>query len=260
MQGKDQTPVRTHHSFEILKNNYLIKIANTPSELQSTFILRQQVYSTKSSAFKNTVDTDVYDLNADHLIVVDLNSNKIVGTYRLLLSDKVDRHYAQREFNISSFLNLEGRKLELGRACVDQSMRSGVIISLLWRGIGEYIKLSKTEHLFGCSTIWNADLKDAWGCYKYFEKENLLSSLDVRPLADAWPQGWEHLSAEDLSVDYDLIKEKIPTLVKTYVNAGIKFTPTPAYDAKLNAFEFFCHLKISDTQAAFKKKYLNHKD
>lgn len=248
------------YEFEIQKKQYLIKIANTPEEFIETFKLRKKVYSQQAESFNNNdLDQDIYDDDADHLIVVDTQTGRITGTYRLLLSDKVKQHYAQREFDLNQFLSLPGRKLELGRASVDPDMRSGVIITLLWRGIAEYIKVSNVDYLFGCSTIWDVSLKEAISCRNYFKEQNIISDVQVSPLTEAYPEGWEECLAQ-YGQEFDpQITAKIPTLVKTYIHTGAKFTELPAFDSRLNAYEFFGYLKISDINPIFKKKYLDPK-
>lgn len=258
-----------HYFFEIEKNNFVVKIANTKDEILQAQKLRHKVFSQVSTGFTGDIDQDDYDTIADHLVVICKTSQKVVGTYRFLLSDKVEKHYSSREFDISEFLKLPGRKMELGRASVDPNARAGVIITLLWRGIAEYLKVTKADYLFGCSSMWDVSTEEMLRLCQIFKFKNLLSEINVLPLATHWPLGFstdpaqlqEQLSPNVNKAENDLkmkimFDQYVPTLVKTYIHVGIKFTLPPAYDPKLKTFEFFGYVKTENIDPAFRKKYL----
>ena len=250
-----------HFFFKFEKKQYLLKVVETPEEATQAFKLRRKVFGQMSHNITGDIDTDDYDQNADHLIVINKDLGQVVGTYRLLLSSHVRQHYSEREFNLKSFLTLPGEKLELGRASVDPEARAGAIISLLWRGIAEYIKLSKVDYLFGCSSFWNTELNDIICLARVFSTMNLISELEIQPLKSNHPPLWEeeYRSYPNMEMNEctDIFEHLIPTLVKTYLHIGAKFTIPPAYDHKLKTFEFFGFCKIDQMNPAFKKKYLS---
>lgn len=269
---KKPTTVEPHYAFEIERNNFIIKIANSPEEILKAQKLRHQVFSQVASGFETTkkdaVDIDDYDNGADHLIVMEKNSKAVVGTYRFLLSDKVSKHYSAREFDIAEFLKQPGRKMELGRASVDPTARAGVIITLLWRGIAEYLKLSKADYLFGCSSMWDVSTEEIIKLCQIFKSKNLVSGIQALPLPSHWPLGFSdkieqlheqlkpRTDGNDLKMQI-LYDQHVPTLVKTYIHVGSKFTVPPAYDPKLKTFEFFGYVKTENINPAFRKKYLS---
>lgn len=257
---------KPYYSFQIEKNNFLIKIADTYAEIKKAQQLRFKAFSAvAASGFsKNNIDKDEYDLMADHLIIVDKETKSVIGTYRILLSDKVNKHYSSREFDLSEFLKLPGRKMELGRAAVDPTARTGVIISLLWRGICEYLRVSKSEYLFGCSSMWNLKSEDIFKLCQILNYKKLVSEVPIFPLKSHWPTDFpetpnlaineEHNEDFKLELDrqFDL---NVPALVKAYINIGSKFTAPPAYDHKLNTYEFFSYVKTEHMNPIFKRKY-----
>lgn len=261
MMGTDQVlknnEYQPHYSFCIEKNNFIIKIAETALEIEQAQRLRNKVFSKVSEGFSTQdIDSDDYDLNADHLIVIDKTIAQVVGTYRFLLSDKVTKHYSAREFNITDFLKLPGRKMELGRASVDPNARAGVIITLLWRGIAEYLKITKSEYMFGCSSMWNLTSHDIFRLCEVFKRKNLVSEIHVSPLDSHKPQFNPDLIHTNSEFDDEIIYDLIPTLVKTYIHVGSKFTIPPAYDPKLGTYEFFGYVETKNIDPAFRKKYL----
>ncbi len=268
IENHDYKKTRPHYYFEIEKKNFVVKIANTFAEILQAQQLRFKVFSQVSKGFSGIVDIDQYDHNADHLIVVDRTTKAVVGTYRFLLSDKVSKHYSEREFDLSEFLRLPGRKMELGRASVDPDARAGVIITLLWRGIAEYLKLTNSDYLFGCSSMWDVCDDEILKLCDVFKTKSLVSDIKILPLKTHWPIGVAK-DASEFSLKLDSLKKPInelkmnilydqcvPTLVKTYIHVGAKFSVPPAYDPALKTFEFFGFVKTQNINSSFKKKYL----
>lgn len=268
LNRQPQEILNPNYYFEIEKSNFVIKVASTVEELRQAQRLRHRVFSAVASGFTGDIDIDDYDQSADHLIVVDKATLNVVGTYRFLLNDKVNKHYSEREFDLTEFLKLPGRKMELGRASVDPSARAGVIITLLWRGIAEYLKISQSEYLFGCSSMWNITTQDMIDLCQAFKAMNLISNVDVLPLASHWPLGFSSHTHELYNSDNKdqkpisdlkaqiLFDQYVPTLVKTYIHVGAKFTAPPAYDPKLKTYEFFGFVETKNIDPAFRKKYL----
>ncbi|MDP2656859.1 MAG: hypothetical protein Q8O78_00410, partial [Candidatus Deferrimicrobium sp.] len=52
------------------------------------------------------------------------------------------------------------RPLELGRSCVALEYRDGKVISLLFRGIAEYLRRCGADALMGCASIHGTDLPE----------------------------------------------------------------------------------------------------
>lgn len=250
---------KPNYSFCIEKNNFIIKIADQASEIEKAQRLRKQVFSQVSEGFKTRdIDVDDYDSVADHLIVIDKTNLEVVGTYRFLLSDKVHKHYSGREFDLTEFLKLPGRKMELGRASVDPKARAGVIITLLWRGIAEYLKITKSDYMFGCSSMWNLNTDEIQRLCEVLRRKNLVSEIEVQPHESHKPLfNFQGIAQKPISeFDDEIIYDLIPTLVKTYIHVGSKFTLPPAYDAKLGTYEFFGYVETQNIDPAFRKKYL----
>jgi len=57
----------------------------------------------------------------DHIIIIDKNINKIIGTYRINIYNK--KFYSAKEFYINDLLALKGKKAELGRACIFKELQ-----------------------------------------------------------------------------------------------------------------------------------------
>jgi hypothetical protein len=119
----------------------------------------------------HTLDTDPYDALCDHLLVIDadepgthLAEGGVVGTYRLLRESVAHRaggFYSAGEFDLSPLMapgsRPGGELLELGRSCVRPAWRTSATISLLWRGIADYIASHGIGLMFGCASFPGTD-------------------------------------------------------------------------------------------------------
>lgn len=243
----------------IEKNDYIIKTADTLEEHVKTFKIRYEVYG-EFYAVKPPValDIDEFDRFADHIIVKSKSTGDVLGTYRVLLSDNVESFYTEREFNLETFKKTAGRVAEMGRATVAPNSRTGAVINLLWRGVGDYITKVKADHLIGCATFWGNDPKSSLMAWHYFKQQDVLLDVETKPLDENLVEGWEELlSGSSFSEEEILeVKKTLPPLVKSYIKAGAKFGFEPARDKKLSAYDFFAACKLTNMPESLVKKYL----
>jgi hypothetical protein len=104
---------------------FAIKIATDPSEIVEAQRLRFQVFNLELNkglqrSYENGLDVDEFDPFCHHLIVRDVQSNDVVGTYRMMLGAQARQHlgfYSEKELDLSRIKNLDGELLEIGRSC-----------------------------------------------------------------------------------------------------------------------------------------------
>jgi putative hemolysin len=117
--------------------DYEVKIASTEVEIKKALKLRYEVFNLEigkdpTRDFNPALDIDAYDHNCDHLIVIDKDKDKVVGTYRLCLGKNVNKDlgfYSERTFDISNIKKINGNTMELGRACVHEDYRDQLVIN-----------------------------------------------------------------------------------------------------------------------------------
>ena len=226
--------------FEIETGNYILKVAKTIDELLDVFELRHENFlSGTKSEHPDSFDVDEYDHICDHIIIIDKNSEKIIGTYRVISSHISSNFYSQSEFNLDEFLDLKGSKLELGRACIDVHHRNGRVIDLLWKGIGRYCTITKTKYLFGCSSVKNIDDGVAWQMSEYFiENNDSLKDINISVL--------EKFKTPNFPVIENSFNNRlIPSLLRSYMMAGAKVCLEPAKDKDFECYDFLTVLNLS---------------
>ncbi|MBC7532516.1 MAG: GNAT family N-acetyltransferase [Oligoflexus sp.] len=251
-------------NFELKQSRYLIKTAQTAQEFEDTIRLRSEVFL-KEFAGKNgddLLDIEDRDSEADFLIIKDAVTQEIYASYRLICSDFSDNFYSKSEFSIDDFLTHPGKKLELSRACVRADKRSsGIFLHLLWRGLIEYIRVSGSRYLFGCSSIQYLKLPELVSVYQSLNRLDAISEdYGIKPLP--------HYSILDLQgllkcrpaiheAGKTVAELPLPPLLMGYVKAGAKVYGAPAYDQDFGCLDLFTVLDFQNLNAVFVKRYLN---
>ena len=248
--------------------NFLLKTAETSAELKAAFQLRYDVFYSelKGSPKENKLDIDEFDFHCDHLIIVDEKTGAVVGTYRLRVSsDPLNEFvsvpfYSSREFNISRILTLEGRKLELGRACIRKEYRSGLIISLLWKGISKYMSKNQAQILFGCASFQIKTSREAALIHRYFFEEKKYTpeyhcppTLAYKmPDFEAWEAHFKRLLTAEERTEAESL---VPSLCKAYLKMGAYLGGEPAWDEEFNCIDFLTILNREDLNRSLWHRY-----
>ncbi|MGQ0793867.1 MAG: GNAT family N-acetyltransferase [Deltaproteobacteria bacterium] len=241
-------------------SRFLIKTAENGFELQRALTLRYEVFYRELLNKKSFlhIDIDRFDFIADHLIIVDKRSDEVVGTYRLISSNFSNTFYSESEFQIDRIKADKRGKLELGRACVHRDYRNGAVITLLWRGIVEYMKGVGAKYLFGCSSVNTTNLIEIGLIYEYM-KGLYLSADEFR----AHPRGKYRVDPMDryaaafekFDIKMEAIEDLIPPLVKMYLKAGARVCGEPALDRKFKCADFLTILDMELLDKSFERKY-----
>lgn len=199
---------------------YSLVVATGDDEVQAAQRLRHQVFVDELGAVIHTavpgLDIDEFDAHCDHLLVRENGTGAVVGTYRMLPPGRVDRLYADGEFDLAPLARLRDGLVETGRSCVHPDHRTGAVINLMWAGIARYLHLRNRRWLIGCASV---PLDQASGVWHRVKDTGLappaLRVLPRRP----WP-----VSAEPGR------PVPLPPLLKGYLRLGAWVCGPPAHD------------------------------
>lgn len=241
---------------------FLIKTITNMTELKEALALRYQVFHREMIGKKRThgVDVDEFDAICDHLIIVEKRSQKIVGTYRMNCSLFSNNFYSGKEFNLKRIMDKPEIKIELGRACIHKDYRKGFVISLLWRGIAEYMSASGAQLLFGCASVKTQNPREAALLHRYFFEEKRLSPeffapptlAFTMPHLDLWIQNFKSpLTGEQR----EEAEKLIPPLFRAYLKIGAFVGGEPAWDSEFKCIDFLTILRREDLNKILWKKY-----
>jgi putative hemolysin len=255
--GRFKPSVQIH----IELGSYIVKTADSVDDLLKIFRLRHEVFHREFREIaKPGLDIDRFDRAFDHLIIYHKPSDKIVGTYRLRTSEVVHDSYTALEFSLYGLYKILGPYLELGRACVHKEHRKGVVMSLLFRGIADYMNKSGAQILFGCSSIKVTQARESALVYTYLkQKEQTLSGFGVEPTQAFKMLGieaWLMIFSQGMSQEQKSEAESLlPSLLNSYLKMGAKIASVPAYDKDFGCIDLLTVLNKEDLAASLVRRF-----
>lgn len=243
------------------KGRFRVCTVRGGEDLEEVLRLRYDVFHREmlNKRFPVGLDIDEFDGLADHLVVVDQASTRIVGTYRLLSSRFTTKFYSETEFGLSKFLALPGEKLELSRACIHRDFRTGPVMHLLWRGLVQYIQESRATCLFGLTSVKTTDAAVAARLYVGFREKGVIeNSLGIRPVPSfTHPDFQKALETVEKNPE-PATEDRIPPLLASYLKAGARIHGEPALDRAFQCFDFFTVLRMKDLTQSYGRRYAAH--
>ncbi len=251
--------VRSTNSFftlalpEAQQRGLVVGLAQTPDELEQIQRLRHDVFSEEFgvtfSGPEKGLDTDQFDRWCEHLMVQDLETGEVVGTYRVLTPHQAKRaggYYSESEFDLSGLNQVRSKLVEFGRACIHQEYRQGSALMMLWTGLAKILKQGRYEHVFGCASVSLRDDGHTASCVWQSVRETI--GADQRPVIHPlyrYPVD---------QVDSDL-PAKVPALLKGYMKLGARICGEPAWDPDFNSADFPMLLSVSDMGMRYRKHF-----
>jgi putative hemolysin len=248
-------------SLKIEFGSYILKTANSYQELIESFRLRHEVFYQEFQEVEGSgLDVDRFDSHFDHLIIIHKESNKIIGTYRLSSSQFSKLSYTELEFDLTEIFKMKGPHIELGRACIQKEHRRGAVISLLWRGIAEYMNVSGANVLFGCSSLKINNTREAALVYKYLlDDGHITKNHFASPTKnflmsdfDAWFSYFQNGLSETQKAEAEAL---VPSLLKSYLKLGAKIASEPAFDKDFDCIDMLTVLKKEDLAKSLARRF-----
>lgn len=234
-------------------HNLSVAWARGDDELREAQHLRYRVFAEEMGAQLSGpagLDVDVFDAYCEHLLVRDLQTLKVVGTYRVLpphRAEDIGRLYAQGEFDVSRLAHLRPKLVEVGRSCVHAEYRGGAVIMALWAGLAGYMTQHGHETMLGCASVSMGD----GGHYA----ANLYRSLQASSLTAPEYHVFAHtpLPVADLQSGAEVAP---PPLLKGYLRLGARICGAPAWDPDFNTADFPTLFRLSDINRRYARRFL----
>lgn len=241
---------------EFTRGHFTVKTVQSKRELWQVMALRYEVFHReyKNKKIPFGLDWDRFDVHADHLAIIDNRIHKIVGTYRLISDLRSSDFYSKTEFNVDDLLARPGGKVELSRACIHRDYRNGAIITLLWRGIIEYLNRSGARWLFGMGSVKTVDPDQLAAVFKSLQEEGAVDhSFDIRAL-DGYRIPDFASRLRDATANEESNK-MVPALLRSYIRAGAVVVGDPAIDEDFNCGDLFVVLDTLKMSSTYNRKY-----
>ena len=210
--------------------HFTLKLAETPGELLAAQRLRYRVFVTELGASGPTVDhqrqteSDQFDSIYDHLLLIDRKRDParldhVVGVYRLLRGEVAAAgpgFYSAAEYDLDPILKSGRNLLELGRSCVDNDVRGGVGVYLLWNALADFVQQYGIDVMFGVASYHGTDVAPIAQSLSYLH-HNHLAPPESRVRARLY-QPLDLIAPE--KIDADLALAQTPSLIKAYLRLG----------------------------------------
>ena len=238
------------------RGHFTVKTIESKRELWQVMTLRYEVFHReyKNKRLPFGIDRDRFDSHADHLAIIDNRINKIVGTYRLISGQRTEDFYSKTEFDITDLLSRPGGKVELSRACIHKDYRNGAVITLLWRGIVDYLTASGAGWLFGMGSVKTTDSNELAAVYQSLVADGSVdSSFDIRARDDFKIN--DFYERAKLIEPNENSRDMVPALLRSYIRAGAVIAGDPAIDLDFNCGDLFVILDVSKLSSMYNRKY-----
>lgn len=250
---RSRASVLTMPTSQTEQGDLVVGLAQSDEELEAIQRLRFSVfcaeYEAKVADDGSEIDRDSFDAWCEHLMVKDLGTDQVVGTYRVLTPHQARRaggYYSESEFDLAGLGDIKRSVVEFGRACIHPDYRNGSVLMMLWSGLAEILKQGRYEHVFGCAsvslrddgvtaaTVWR-NVKDAIGR----EASPVVVPLHRYPV--------DQLDSE--------LPGEIPALLRGYLRLGAKVCGEPAWDPDFNTADFPMLLSISAMGTRYRRHF-----
>ena len=235
----------------------VVSWARHQDEIREAQRLRFQVFAVEMGARLATRlpghDVDLFDDFCEHLLVRDVSSNAVIGTYRVLTpvqAKRVGSTYSDTEFDLVRLRNLRSRMVELGRSCVHAEHRHGGVILALWGALAEFMQRNQLDTMVGCASI--PMLHN--GVVSGNAAASIWQQLQQTHMAPIEYHVQPRLPLPIEQFDNTLAVEP-PALIKGYLRLGAKVLGAPAWDPDFNTADLPMLLRIADLPSRYRKHF-----
>lgn len=233
---------------------FRVSLAETGSEVLAAQRLRYEVFATEMAASLPSedegLDRDAFDPHCEHLLVRDEATGRVVGTYRILTATRAAEaggFYAETEFDLGHLGGQRRRMMEVGRACVHPDYRNGVVISLLWSGLGACIQSHEPELVIGCASIpVLGDPPTAARICRRLKRDHLA------------PPEWRVVPRRPFRLDTidGSAEVRIPPLIRGYLKMGALVCGDAAWDADFGTADVLIVLAVRRMKQSYIHRFL----
>jgi putative hemolysin len=256
-RGALHRPSQTPGAAVDAQRAYHVSWARHLGEVREAQALRYQVFALEMGARLNPawqgLDVDRWDAYCEHLLVRDVVSGEVVGTYRLLTPTQAVRagqSYCDSEFDLTRLRSYRDRMVELGRSCVHKDHRQGAVIMMLWSALADFMARNRLDMMMGCASIPMVHNGLVTG--------DVAASLwaQLQPRYMAAPE-WRVQPRLALPVDefqHDLAVEP-PALVRGYLTLGARLLGAPAWDPDFNTADLPLLMRMGDLPARYRRRF-----
>ena len=234
---------------------YRARYASSQIDVLAAQSLRYQCFNLSN---KDELDVDDFDALCQHVLIENLETEKLICCYRILKFDSgknISSSYSSQFYDLKVIENFTEPMIEVGRFCIDPEVNDPSVVLTAWAALAQIVDHNQTEFLFGCSSFEGIEKE------KYFDSFALLRDRYMAP--DHWRPKIKAAQVFCYSKDliYKVDKKKallnMPPLLKTYLSMGAWVSDHAVVDLNMKTLHLFTGMEISKIPKSRKKFLLN---
>ena len=234
---------------------YRARYASSQIDVLAAQSLRYQCFNLSN---KDELDVDEFDALCQHVLIENLETEKLICCYRILKFDSgknISTSYSSQFYDLKVIENFTEPMIEVGRFCIDPEENDPSVVLTAWAALAQIVVHNQTELLFGCSSFEGIEKE------KYFDSFALLRDRYMAP--DHWRPKIKAAQVFCYSKDliYKVDKKKallnMPPLLKTYLSMGAWVSDHAVVDLNMKTLHLFTGMEISKIPKSRKKFLLN---
>ena len=243
-------------ALEIIRlGRYRARFASSQNDVLAAQSLRYQCFNLSN---KDELDVDDFDALCQHVLIENLETQKLICCYRILKFDSgknISSSYSSQFYDLKVIENFTEPMIEVGRFCIDPEVNDPSVVLTAWAALAQIVDHNETELLFGCSSFEGIEKE------KYFDSFALLRDRYMAP--DHWRPKIKAAQVFCYSKDliYKVDKKKallnMPPLLKTYLSMGAWVSDHAVVDLNMKTLHLFTGMEISKIPKSRKKFLLN---
>ena len=241
---------------EIVKvGRYRARFSASQNDISATQALRYQCFKLSN---KIKLDVDDFDTICKHVLVENLETEKLICCYRILCFDNgknVTSSYSSQFYDLKAIERYPNPMIEIGRFCIDPTVNDPSVLLTAWAALAQIVDQSQTELLFGCSSFEGIEKE------KYLDSFALLRDSYIAPdhLLPKIKAAQVFCYAKDLIYKVDKKKAllNMPPLLKTYLSMGAWVSDHAVIDLNMRTLHLFTGVEISKIPKSRKQFLLN---
>ena len=243
-------------ALEIIRvGRYRARYASSQIDVLAAQSLRYQCFNLSN---KEELDVDDFDALCQHVLIENLETEKLICCYRILKFDSgknISSSYSSQFYDLKVIENFTEPMIEVGRFCIDPEVNDPSVVLTAWAALAQIVDHNETELLFGCSSFEGIEKE------KYFDSFALLRDRYMAP--DHWRPKIKAAQVFCYSKDliYKVDKKKallnMPPLLKTYLSMGAWVSDHAVVDLNMKTLHLFTGMEISKIPKSRKKFLLN---
>ena len=234
---------------------YRARFASSEIDVSAAQSLRYQCFNLSNKA---ELDVDEFDMFCRHVLIENLESEKLICCYRIMIFDngkEISSSYSSQFYDLKAIESYPDPMIEVGRFCVDQETIDPSVTLTAWAALAQIVDQNRTQLLFGCSSFAGVEKE------KYLDSFALLRDRYIAP--DHWRPKTKAAKVFYYSKDLiDKVDKKkallnMPPLLKTYLSMGAWVSDHAVVDFKMKTLHLFTGMEVSKIPKRKKNFLLN---